>query len=239
MACLLPPGICGLAFLLSLRAAAGSEAASSSCPAGPGSCKGSSSQPGTDHILVQTRRDLRTGRVQADAVADVSTVAADEEVLDARARHHGRRTDGNLTSNCAGRLGHGSSRASACLVLRSNKVLMVKVPYGSHPGWDFPGGRAHSGEAPCQTAEREVCEETGYGVRAVSQLSGHVFRCEIVASGVCTKPVDEGFLEKRWFSGREVSQIGMRNNGHTWGDMRGIIGGHLSSATRRRRRRGP
>jgi len=187
---------------------------------------------------------LATEEEEVDVSDKRASSTAEEKVMDARARHHGRRVDGNLTSGCASRLGHGSSHASACLVIRDGKVLMVRVPYGSRPGWDFPGGRAHSGEAPCKTAEREVCEETGYGVRALSQLSRSVFKCEIVASGVCTRPVDEGFLQKRWFSGQEVQNVRMRNNGHTWGNMRGLIGGQLGHAggavtRRRRRRRGP
>mmetsp|Transcript_6380 Transcript_6380/g.20522 ORF Transcript_6380/g.20522 Transcript_6380/m.20522 type:complete len:297 (+) Transcript_6380:66-956(+) len=218
--------ICDLAFVIGLHVVAGADAVAGGCHEGVSSCRASSLQPGADHLLVQTRRDLTMGRGQANVATDADSVAEEEEeVFTARARHHGERVDGNLTSGCASRLGHGRSHASACLVVRDGKVLMVRVPYGRRPGWDFPGGRAHSGEAPCETAEREACEETGYGVRAVGRLSRSVFRCEIVALGVCTRPVDEGFLEKGWFSRHETGahrhaerrpHLGEHEGPHRW-----------------------
>mmetsp|Transcript_99362 Transcript_99362/g.249158 ORF Transcript_99362/g.249158 Transcript_99362/m.249158 type:complete len:292 (+) Transcript_99362:55-930(+) len=131
-----------------------------------------------------------------------------------------------VTSDCASRLSMWEERSSACLLVRDGQALLVDVPYGSHPGWDFPGGTKHSGEAACETAEREVCEETGYQVRALEQLSWNVFRCEIVAEGVCTKPVDEGFLEKGWWSKSDLDQLTFR--AETWGDKVGLMSQHLT-----------
>jgi len=107
-------------------------------------------------------------------------------------------------------------------------VLLVKVPYGSKPGWDLPGGKGDKGhEAACETAEREVCEETKHQVRAVAKLSQNVFMCEIVAENVCTHVVDEGFLERGWFSRRQVDFLSFR--GWTWGDKEGMIRQHLTA----------
>mmetsp|Transcript_17534 Transcript_17534/g.46712 ORF Transcript_17534/g.46712 Transcript_17534/m.46712 type:complete len:295 (-) Transcript_17534:574-1458(-) len=134
-----------------------------------------------------------------------------------------------VTSDCASRLSMWDERSSACLLVQDGKALLVDVPYGSHPGWDFPGGTKHSGEAACETAEREVCEETGYQVRALEQLSWNVFRCEIVAEGVCTKPVDEGFLEKRWWSKGDLDHLTFR--AYTWGDKESLMRQHLPESS--------
>uniref|UniRef100_A0A7S1MJF6 Nudix hydrolase domain-containing protein n=1 Tax=Alexandrium catenella TaxID=2925 RepID=A0A7S1MJF6_ALECA len=124
-------------------------------------------------------------------------------------------------SDCAQRLGNSGTHPAACVVVQGDKALLVKVPYGSIPGWDLPGGYHHPGEAACETAEREVCEETGYSVRAVARLGGAVFRCEVTGSNVCTKPVDEGFLPKQWFGAGELG--GLKFRGGTWGDKLGLL----------------
>merc|ERR1712117_559852 len=105
------------------------------------------------------------------------------------------------------------------------KALLVYVPYGHQPGWDFPGGTKHEGEYSCQVAERETCEETGHKVRAVRQISPIVFECEILAKNVCKKAVDEGFLQKKWVSRHDVD--GLHFRGWTWGDKRTILKSHL------------
>merc|ERR1712187_52126 len=85
------------------------------------------------------------------------------------------------TQGCESTFGR-SSHNSAWVVLRGSgnnqEVLLVYVPYGSR-GWDLPGGRKDPGEAACRCAERETCEETKYEVRAVGQLSGNVFKCQL------------------------------------------------------------
>jgi len=103
-------------------------------------------------------------------------------------------------------------------VVKDNKALLVYVPYGGRKrGWDLPGGY-HKGsrEAPCETAERETCEETGYSVRAIAKLSGSTFRCEITGANVCTKSVDEGFLKKGFFSKHQLN--GLRFRRGSWGN---------------------
>jgi 8-oxo-dGTP pyrophosphatase MutT (NUDIX family) len=135
-----------------------------------------------------------------------------------------------ITSDCAKRLNAWSRSNAACLLIRGETTLLVKVPYGRSPGWDFPGGRRHSGEFACETAERETCEETGYQVRAVEQLSSTVFRCKVVASNVCRKPVDEGFLEKNWWPENKIDHLHYR--GGTWGgNKRGLIKQEMQQAS--------
>eukprot|EP00418_Pyrodinium_bahamense_P092948 CAMPEP_0179042560 /NCGR_PEP_ID=MMETSP0796-20121207/16722_1 /TAXON_ID=73915 /ORGANISM="Pyrodinium bahamense, Strain pbaha01" /LENGTH=295 /DNA_ID=CAMNT_0020738933 /DNA_START=67 /DNA_END=954 /DNA_ORIENTATION=+ len=131
-------------------------------------------------------------------------------------------------SDCARRLNHFSTRPAACIVIQDNKALLVKVPYGRSPGWDLPGGMHHHGEAACETAEREVCEESGYSVRAIAKLTGSVFRCEITGSNVCTKPVDEGFLQKGFFSVSDLD--GLKFRGGSWGDKVGLLREQLGSS---------
>merc|ERR1739844_409233 len=74
-------------------------------------------------------------------------------------------------------------------------------------------------------AERETCEETGYQVKAIRKLAHQVFFCKIVKENVCTKPVDEGFLEKQWYGRSKAGSLSYR--GGTWGDKRGLILRHL------------
>lgn len=64
----------------------------------------------------------------------------------------------SVVSDCAARLNDfGAHGGAACVVVQSNRALLVKVPYGRYPGWDLPGGLGNNGyEAACQTAEREV-----------------------------------------------------------------------------------
>jgi len=114
-------------------------------------------------------------------------------------------------------------------VREEGKALLVWVPYGSRPGWDFPGGTKHHGEYSCEVAERETCEESGHKVRAVRQISSIVFECEIVAKNVCKDAVDEGFLKKKWVSRSQID--GLQFRGWTWGDKRAIIKSHLGQSS--------
>jgi ADP-ribose pyrophosphatase YjhB (NUDIX family) len=50
-------------------------------------------------------------------------------------------------------------------VFREQRILLVKER--SDGRWTLPGGWADVGDSPSATAEREVCEESGYEVRAV------------------------------------------------------------------------
>jgi len=127
-------------------------------------------------------------------------------------------------SDCARRLNNYDRRNAACLVKDDNRAMLVYVPYGS-PGWDLPGGQRHSGEYACETAEREVCEESRHKVRALYQLSYNVFMCELVEEGYCMRSVDEGFLQTRWVTRNEVYSVNYRPG--TWGDKPGLLHANL------------
>ena len=62
----------------------------------------------------------------------------------------------------------GISLAAGGVVVREGWVLLVHRPrYGD---WSFPKGKREVGERLEETAEREVREETGYGVRVGEYL---------------------------------------------------------------------
>eukprot|EP00930_Biecheleria_cincta_P025257 TRINITY_DN17999_c0_g1_i1.p1 TRINITY_DN17999_c0_g1~~TRINITY_DN17999_c0_g1_i1.p1 ORF type:complete len:366 (+),score=53.61 TRINITY_DN17999_c0_g1_i1:87-1100(+) len=133
-----------------------------------------------------------------------------------------------VTTDCAQRLQHFSGRAAACLLLQNDRSLLVNVPYGTSPGWDFPGGNRKSSEAACETAERETFEETGIRVRAIEKLTYNVFKCEVVEDRPCRTSVDEGCLQKRWVAKNEINSLNLR--GGTWGDKRGLLHQHVGSS---------
>lgn len=57
--------------------------------------------------------------------------------------------------------------SASCIVVKENKVLLVKHTYGAAKGkYLIPGGFSEEGEMPQMTAEREVMEETGVTVKA-------------------------------------------------------------------------
>ena len=62
--------------------------------------------------------------------------------------------------------------SASCVVIRDNKVLLVKHTYGAAKGeYLIPGGFSEDGELPQLTAEREVLEETGVKVKAKELLA--------------------------------------------------------------------
>lgn len=62
--------------------------------------------------------------------------------------------------------------SASCVVIRDNKVLLVKHTYGAAKGkYLIPGGFSEEGELPQNTAEREVLEETGVSVKAHELLA--------------------------------------------------------------------
>jgi 8-oxo-dGTP diphosphatase len=64
-------------------------------------------------------------------------------------------------------------------IAKEGRVLLVKEK--GEENWETPGGRIRkSDENPIETCKREILEETGYRVNAVSLLdvSVHVFEME-------------------------------------------------------------
>lgn len=57
--------------------------------------------------------------------------------------------------------------SASCIVIKEDKVLLVKHTYGAAAGkYLIPGGFSEDNEMPRATAEREVLEETGVTVKA-------------------------------------------------------------------------
>lgn len=62
--------------------------------------------------------------------------------------------------------------SASCVVIRDDKVLLVKHTYGAAKGkYLILGGFSENGELPQKTAEREVLEETGVSVKANELLA--------------------------------------------------------------------
>ena len=95
--------------------------------------------------------------------------------------------------------------SASCVVVRDDKVLLVKHTYGAAKGkYLIPGGFSENGELPQKTAEREVLEETGVSVKAKELLAVRfteqevwcIFRAEYVEG----EPVsDKGENEEALF----------------------------------------
>ncbi|MBR4083172.1 MAG: NUDIX domain-containing protein [Lachnospiraceae bacterium] len=66
-------------------------------------------------------------------------------------------------------MGNSRKLSASCIVIKDDKVLLVKHTYGAAKGkYLIPGGFSEEGEMPQMTAEREVLEETGVKVKAGS-----------------------------------------------------------------------
>lgn len=70
--------------------------------------------------------------------------------------------------------------SASCIVIKEDKVLMVKHTYGAAAGkYLIPGGFSEDNEMPMQTAAGEVLEETGVTVK-VNDLIAVRFTCREV-----------------------------------------------------------
>lgn len=70
--------------------------------------------------------------------------------------------------------------SASCIVVKEDKVLLVKHTYGTAAGkYLIPGGFSEDNEMPQITAEREVFEETGVTVKA-NDLIAVRFTCQEV-----------------------------------------------------------
>jgi 8-oxo-dGTP pyrophosphatase MutT (NUDIX family) len=99
-----------------------------------------------------------------------------------------------------------------CVVLCSDRVLLVRQTYGDRSRWDLPGGGLHPGEDPLEGARRELREETGVdgaelvGVGTVEASMDfrhdvvHCFRCRLPDEADPRLSLDGAeILEARWF----------------------------------------
>ncbi|PIR74490.1 MAG: hypothetical protein COU35_02315 [Candidatus Magasanikbacteria bacterium CG10_big_fil_rev_8_21_14_0_10_47_10] len=115
----------------------------------------------------------------------------------------------------------------ACgIIVDEGKILMAKRndPHrpAFHGKWEFPGGVVEYGEMPAETVLREVKEETGYDVRAVSQIA-HThsvtreteqsqyqvnlipFLCSV--TGGAPDVSDREILELAWFAPEDIPAL--------------------------------
>lgn len=125
------------------------------------------------------------------------------------------------------RFAHASLRG---LVEFDGSYLLVKHEMPTGPIWGVPGGRAELGEAPRETVEREVREETGLRVRAGAPLEAYaytwadgekgtvsvVFDCELLddpeAVDIRSNPhPDEPITEYAWLEASELSSRPMND----------------------------
>lgn len=105
-----------------------------------------------------------------------------------------------------------------CVLTIGDRVLLVRHSYGAR-GWDLPGGSVRSGEAPENTARREMQEELGLDVERwhpIGQLEVdidhrrdhiHCFQAELPSPEVT---IDEAELTAaRWFDRGELPRVGV------------------------------
>jgi len=138
-------------------------------------------------------------------------------------------TSKEVNSDCSQRLGRRSTQSAACVVINDGKVMLVWVPYGKQ-GWDLPGGYSDGSEPDCETAERGVCEETHHEARAVQNIGGNVFRCELGSGNACKGQVDEGLLRFAWFRLEDLDTLSFRD-GDTGGDKKRVLRDQLQQGT--------
>jgi 8-oxo-dGTP pyrophosphatase MutT (NUDIX family) len=109
-----------------------------------------------------------------------------------------------------GRLWPRRGRGVKCILTHGEEVLLVRHTYGPRGVWQLPGGAAHRGEPPLETARREMGEELGLGGLDWQELARtdlhleHIsvdltcLHAELNDPTVRTDPVE--IQEARWFS---------------------------------------
>lgn len=114
------------------------------------------------------------------------------------------------------------------IVEREGKILMQRrfepENPAAHNTWEVPGGTLEYGETPEQTVEREVYEETGYRVKAVTMVPFYrvsywvyptfrqqtislSFICSLVNDTRSQIPPDHHIAEIRWISLPEIEEL--------------------------------
>lgn len=107
---------------------------------------------------------------------------------------------------------------SGCVIVRDNKVLMVKEAKGNSYGqWNFPAGKVDNFEKITDAAIRETYEETGCKVKLTGVLpiasidlekESHIlikFTAEIIEENI--KFDEDEILEVKWIDIEEVKNM--------------------------------
>jgi mutator protein MutT len=103
----------------------------------------------------------------------------------------------------------------AAVVRRNDQYLVCQRPVHKRHGglWEFPGGKAESGETHLNTAQRELAEELGVTALAVGfplfavSDPGSEFLIEFIPTEIEGEPQCLEHLELKWLSVAELLLI--------------------------------
>lgn len=114
------------------------------------------------------------------------------------------------------RIRRPKGEGSAVIIVRDGNILCVRHTYGSGK-WSFPGGDKKRNEKSEDAGRREILEETGLVLNAVSEVGKflftklyrndivHVFVAHVAGAEITSDP-DE-ILEARWVPLHEVPSL--------------------------------
>ena len=100
-----------------------------------------------------------------------------------------------------------------CVLTDGNRVLLVRHTYG-HREWDLPGGGVRRGEAPVDTARREMHEELGVAVESWRDLGivdarldhrrdhMHIYGADVGGQAITVDPCELAAVS--WFPREEL-----------------------------------
>lgn len=104
---------------------------------------------------------------------------------------------------------------AASVILRDDRVLLVKENYGSRR-FGLPGGRIEPNERPKDAARRETREETGlevavrdligvYVIVGRTQVAGFVYLAEVISGEAAVPPTGE-IAELGWYDPADLPE---------------------------------
>ena len=127
-----------------------------------------------------------------------------------------------------------ASLVVAAVISRGDKLLVCRRAHDKRYGglWEFPGGKCEAGESLLATARRELHEELGVEVVAISDAefssvdsdAGH--EIVFVPTWIHGNPVCLEHIELQWATPREIVQMQMAPSDKQFIDFR--IGLHKS-----------
>lgn len=109
-----------------------------------------------------------------------------------------------------------NTKGVKCLLFHENRVLLVKLAY-AHRQWSIPGGGVDAGESYAEAAIREVREEVGIELSAVTligtytqsiQYKNDTVHCFMAEVDSADFSIDEFEVSAaRWFSLAEIESM--------------------------------